>query len=82
MAELRSLLTLNVVHERYGFFDLISDEVKDRLKELSLYRMRDVVEKAFCNVKERLDLLSAFLPFCFYSDERYKENRRSAGIRM
>ena len=56
MAELCYLLTLNVSHERYGFFDLISDEVKHSVTALSLYRMRNVVEKAFCNVKERLDL--------------------------
>lgn len=48
--------TLNAVHECYGVFDLISYEVKHPVTALSLYRMRDVVEKAFCNVKERLDL--------------------------
>ena len=39
----------------YGFV-LISNEVKDPVTALRLYRMRDVVEKAFWNVKERLNL--------------------------
>ena len=47
---------VDAAHERYGFFVLISNEVKDPVAALSLYRMRDVVEKAFWNVKERLNL--------------------------
>ena len=47
---------IDAAHERYGFFVLISNEVKDPVTALSLYRMRDVVEKAFWNVKERLNL--------------------------
>lgn len=42
--------------ERYGFFVLISNEVKDPRIALSLYRTRDVVEKAFWDIKERLNL--------------------------
>ncbi len=47
---------VDAAHARYGFFVLISNEVKDPVTALSLYRMRDVVEKAFWNVKERLNL--------------------------
>lgn len=47
---------VDAAHERYGFFILISNEVKDPVTALSLYKMRDVVEKAFWNVKERLNL--------------------------
>ena len=47
---------MDAAHERYGFFVLTSNEVKDPVVALSLYRMRDVVEKAFWNVKERLNL--------------------------
>ena len=50
---------VDAAHERYGFFVLISNEVKDPVTALSLYRMRDVVEKAFWNVKERLNLRRA-----------------------
>ena len=47
---------IDAARERYGFFVLISNEVKDPVTALSLYRMRDIVEKAFWNVKERLNL--------------------------
>ena len=47
---------IDAAHERYGFFVLISNEVKDPVTAIRLYRMRDVVEKAFWNVKERLNL--------------------------
>lgn len=47
---------INAAYERYGFFVLISNEVKDPVTAIQLYRMRDVVEKAFWNVKERLNL--------------------------
>lgn len=47
---------IDAASERYGFFVLVSNEVKDPVKAIQLYRMRDVVEKAFWNVKERLNL--------------------------
>ena len=47
---------IDKARERYGFFVLISNEVKDPVMALRLYRMRDVIEKAFWNVKERLNL--------------------------
>ena len=47
---------IDAAHERYGFFVLISNEVKDPVTALALYRMRDVIEKAFWNIKERLNL--------------------------
>lgn len=50
---------IDAARERYGFFVLISNEVKDPVAALSLYRMRDIVEKAFWNIKERLNLRRA-----------------------
>ena len=47
---------INATRERYGFFTLISNEVKDPVTAIRLYRMRDIVEKAFWNIKERLNL--------------------------
>lgn len=47
---------IDSVRERYGFFVLISNEVKDPVIARSLYKMRDVIEKAFWNIKERLNL--------------------------
>ena len=40
----------------YGFFALLSNESMDAISALDLYRNRDVVEKAFGNLKERLNM--------------------------
>lgn len=47
---------IDAARERYGFFALISNEVKDPVMAIRLYRTRDVIEKAFWNIKERLNL--------------------------
>lgn len=38
----------------YGYFVLLSNDVKDATEALQIYRSKDVVEKAFGNIKERL----------------------------
>lgn len=38
----------------YGYFVLLSNDIKDPVKALQVYRSKDVVEKAFGNIKERL----------------------------
>jgi len=40
----------------YGYFALLSNEIKDPLEALTIYRNKDLVEKAFENLKERLNL--------------------------
>ena len=40
----------------YGFFALMTNEIKDPIKALDIYRNKDLVEKAFGNLKERLNL--------------------------
>ena len=40
----------------YGFFVLITNETMDAITALEIYRNKDVVEKAFGNLKERLNL--------------------------
>ncbi len=40
----------------YGFFALITNETMDAITAIELYRNKDVVEKAFGNLKERLNL--------------------------
>lgn len=40
----------------YGYFALLSNEVKDPVEALAIYRNKDLVEKAFENLKERLNL--------------------------
>lgn len=40
----------------FGYFALVSNEKMDAATALHLYRMKDVVEKAFGNIKERLNM--------------------------
>lgn len=40
----------------FGYFALVTNEVMDSFTALHLYRMKDVVEKAFGNIKERLNM--------------------------
>ncbi len=40
----------------YGFFVLISNDINDPITALEIYRNKDVVEKAFGNLKERLNM--------------------------
>ncbi len=45
----------------YGFFVLLSNEKMDAKRALELYRNKDVVEKAFGNLKERLSMRRLFV---------------------
>jgi len=47
---------VNKTTKFYGFFVLLSNEKMDATKALQLYRNKDVVEKAFGNLKERLNM--------------------------
>ena len=40
----------------YDYFALLSNEVKEPIKALEIYRNKDLVEKAFENLKERLNM--------------------------
>ncbi len=40
----------------YGYFALLSNEIKDPIEALEIYRNKDLVEKGFGNLKERLNL--------------------------
>jgi len=40
----------------YGYFALVSNDIKEALQALRIYRNKDLVEKAFENLKERLNL--------------------------
>ena len=46
---------INEAKKNYGYFALISNEVKDPIEALELYRNKDLIEKAFGNLKERLN---------------------------
>ena len=39
----------------YGYFTLLNNDIKDPVEALRIYRAKDVVEKAFGNIKERLN---------------------------
>jgi transposase len=40
----------------YGYFALVSNDIKEAVSALEIYRNKDLVEKAFENLKERLNL--------------------------
>ncbi|WP_353948735.1 IS1634 family transposase [Sporolactobacillus sp. Y61] len=40
----------------FGYFALISNGIKDPIEALEVYRTKDLIEKAFGNLKERLNL--------------------------
>lgn len=42
--------------QNFGYFVLLSNHVKDAKVALSIYRNKDLVEKAFSNLKNRLDM--------------------------
>jgi len=47
---------LAAAKRNYGYFTLVSNEIKDAVEALEIYRNKDLVEKAFDNLKERLNL--------------------------
>lgn len=44
------------IGKNYGYFALISNGIKDPLEALEIYRSKDMIEKAFGNLKERLNM--------------------------
>ena len=46
---------INEATKNYGYFALLSNEIKDPIEALEIYRNKDLVEKAFGNLKERLN---------------------------
>jgi transposase len=42
--------------ENYGYFVLFSSHIETAESALAIYRNKDVVEKTFCNLKNRLDM--------------------------
>jgi hypothetical protein len=47
---------IDEARRNYGYFALVSNEIKDPIKALDIYRNKDLVEKAFGNLKERLSM--------------------------
>ena len=42
--------------QNYGYFALLSNDIKEPISALEIYRNKDTVEKAFENLKERLNM--------------------------
>ena len=47
---------IDAVKKNSGYFALLSNTVKNPLDALGIYRSKDVIEKAFGNLKERLNM--------------------------
>ena len=47
---------IDAAEKNYGYFALFSNDIKDPLTALEIYRGKDLIEKAFGNLKERLNL--------------------------
>lgn len=47
---------IEAAEKNSGYFALISNGVKDPLEALKIYRSKDMIEKAFGNLKERLNM--------------------------
>ncbi len=45
---------LEEARQRYGYFVLLSNTIKDPIKALEIYRNKDLVEKAYADIKDRL----------------------------
>lgn len=42
--------------KNYGYFTLVSNSIKDPMEALDIYRGKDLIEKGFGNLKERLNM--------------------------
>lgn len=47
---------IDAARKNYGYFALLSNGIKDPLEALQTYRSKDIIEKAFGNLKERLNM--------------------------
>lgn len=47
---------IDAARKNFGFFALISNESRDAISALEIYRNKDLCEKAFGNLKERLNM--------------------------
>lgn len=45
-----------IEQKNYGYFALLSNGIKEPLEALEIYRSKDLIEKAFGDLKERLNM--------------------------
>ena len=48
--------TINEARKNFGFFVLLSNGVKDPVEAIRIYRSKDMIEKAFLDLKDRLNM--------------------------
>ncbi len=48
--------TIRKAEKNYGYFVLMSNGIKDPVEALRIYRLKDLIEKSFGNLKERLSM--------------------------
>jgi len=47
---------IDMARKNFGFFVLLSNSIKDPVETLRIYRAKDMIEKAFGNLKDRLNM--------------------------
>jgi transposase len=47
---------IDAARKNFGFFVLMSNGVKDSVEALNIYRSKDLIEKAFADLKDRLNM--------------------------
>jgi len=47
---------INAARKNFGFFVLLSNDVKDPVEALKIYRTKDMIEKAFNDLKDQLNM--------------------------
>ena len=52
-------LVIDAARKNFGFFVLLSNGVKDPVEALKIYRSKDLIEKAFSDLKDRLNMRRA-----------------------
>ena len=49
-------MSIDAARKNFGFFALLSNSVKDPVEALRIYRNKDMIEKAFNDLKDRLNM--------------------------
>lgn len=47
---------IDIAEKNFGYFALMSNSIKDAMEALKIYRTKDLIEKAFGDLKERLNM--------------------------
>ena len=53
---------IDATRKNFGFFVLLSNAVRDPVEALNIYRCKDLIEKAFSDLKDRLSMRRTSIP--------------------